>query len=44
MSNGRYSESERTDEEKLNAINWQEIATAIEATQESPSKLIIFTL
>ena len=44
MSNGRYSESERTDKEKLSAINWQEIATAIEATQESPSKLITFTL
>ena len=40
MSNGRYSESERTDKEKFNAINWQEIVTAIEATQENPSKLI----
>ena len=44
MSNGRYSKSEITDKEKLNAINWQEIVTAIEATQESPSKLIIYTL
>ena len=40
MLNGRYSESERTDEEKFNVINWQEIVTAIEATQENPSKLI----
>ena len=40
LSNGRYSDSERTDEEKFNAINWQEIVTAIEATQENPSKLI----
>ena len=39
MSNGRYSESERTDE-KFNAINWQEIVTAIQATQENLSKLI----
>ena len=39
MSNGRYSESERTDE-KFNVVNWQEIVTAIEATQENPSKLI----
>ena len=44
MSNGRYSESERTDKEKFNAINWQEIVTAIEATQENPSKLILYTL
>ena len=40
MSNGRYSGSERTDEEKCNVIDWQEIVTAIEATQENPSKLI----
>ena len=40
MSNGRYSESEITDEERCSAINWQEIVTAIEATQENPSKLI----
>ena len=40
MSNGRYSGSERTDEEKCNVIHWQEIVTAIEATQENPSKLI----
>ena len=39
MSNGRYSESERTDE-KFNAINWQEIVSAILATQENLSKLI----
>ena len=38
MSNGRYSESERTDE-KFNVVNWQEIVTAIEATQENPRKL-----
>ena len=47
MSNGRYSESERTDEEKFNVINWQEILTAFEATQVNPCKLIsqaIFTL
>ena len=36
MSNGRYSGSERTDEEKCNVINWQEIVTAIEAKQENP--------
>ncbi|XP_022808580.1 uncharacterized protein LOC111345557 isoform X1 [Stylophora pistillata] len=33
----RYSDSERTDEEKLNNIDWQGIVTAIKATQENPN-------